>query len=111
MICHTFDIPHANIAASPLNDHTSIQGQLDSIPIDVILPLIEEEWKDEEYAYGEHYDKIYSKFSAHAANLRKQLSRHSDLCQYQQIEKELAEVEAELCAIALKFDESTEYPL
>lgn len=51
MICHTLDVPHANIAASPLNDHSSIQEQLDSIPIDAILPLIEEEWKDEGYDY------------------------------------------------------------
>lgn len=110
MICHTLDVPHANIAASPLNDHPSIQEQLDSIPIDAILPLIEEEWKDEEYTYGELYDNMYSALATHAAKLRRQLHTCRDPWQYQQLEKELAEIEADLCAITFKFEESIEYP-
>ncbi len=111
MIHTIFCNPHANIAASSITDQSSIQETFDPIPFDAIIPLIEETWKDEENAYGEHYDRRYSELSIHAAKLRRQRQRCSDPGQYQQIEQELADVEAELCEISLKFDEPTEYPL
>ena len=101
---------HANIAASPINDPPSIPEQIEPIPLEAIIPLIEEDWKDEERAYGELYDKMYSTLSARAANLRRQLQRCSDSWRYQQIEKDLADLEVELCEILLKFEELTPYP-
>lgn len=53
-----------NITASPTTDQSSIQEELAPLPFEAIIPIIEEEWKDEEYAYGELYDRIYSKLSA-----------------------------------------------
>lgn len=101
---------YTNIAASPTNNKFPFPDQIEPIPIDAIIPLIEEEWKDEDYAYGEHYDNMYSKLSAHAAQLRHQRQQCNDPWLYQQLEKELADVEDELCKILLKFEELAPYP-
>lgn len=110
MINTIFNHSYTNIAASPTHAQPFFQEEPDPTPIEVIIPLIEETWKDEEYALGEHYDKVYSVLSERAATLRRQQQRCSDPQRYEEIENELGEVEAELCAIALKFDASTEYP-
>ena len=95
-----------NIAASPTDDPTSIPEQIEPVPIDTIIPFIEEEWKDEDYAYGELYDSMYSKLSVHAAQLRQQLQSCNNARLYQQIEQDLADVEDKLCTLLLKFEES-----
>jgi hypothetical protein len=97
-----------NLAASFTGNQPSIPEQPNLTPFEAIIPLIEEAWKDEEYAYGEYYDEMYSTLSVYATNLRRQRQRCSDPWRYQEIEKELDEVEAKLCAIALKFEASVE---
>lgn len=44
------------------------------------------------------------------ATLRRQRQRCSDPRRYEEIEKELGEVEAQLCALELKFEAAIEYP-
>jgi hypothetical protein len=106
----TFLNPDLNTAATLTRNQPSFPEQPDSIPLEAIIPLIEETWKDEEYALGEHYDKMYSTLFAHAATLRHRLQRCSDPRWYEEIERELEEVDAKLCDITLKFEESVEYP-
>lgn len=93
-----------------LIEHHNEPEQDDIIPFDAIIPLIEAEWKDEERAYGEACDRLHSKLSMRAATLRRQQQRCSDPRRYEEIEKDLEEVEAKLCEIALRFEESVEYP-
>lgn len=109
MIHTIFYNQRASCSDSSTHDHPSIPDQTEPIPIDAIIPLIEAEWKDEEYAYGEHYDNMHSKLSARAANLRRQLQKTTDAWRYQQAEKELADVESKLCEISLKFEKSASY--
>ena len=106
----TFLNPDLNTAASLTRNQPSFPEQPDSIPLEAIIPLIEETWKDEEYALGEHYDKIYSVLLEREATLRRQRQRCSDPRRYEEIEKELGEVEAQLCALELKFEAAIEYP-
>lgn len=106
----TFLNPDLNTTASLNCNQPSFPEQLDSIPLEAIIPLIEETWKDEEYALGEHYDKIYSMLSECATTLRRQQQRCNDPRRYEEIIRELEQVEAELCEIALKFEEFDEYP-
>lgn len=80
MIQAFFYNPQANIAASPITDRFSNQDQLGLLSFDASIPLIEDEWKGEEYAYGEHYDKIDSKLSIHAVKLHRQLLGCRDPC-------------------------------
>ncbi len=104
------DRTHTGVETLQANDSPPNYEEIDPIPLDAIIPLIKEEWNDEDYAYGELYDSMYSKLSKRSAQLRQQLQRCKDAQLHQRLEQELADVEDEIGKILLKFEEATPYP-
>lgn len=83
--------------SSPEDDQDSFVDERGLVPLDAIIPLIEEEWGDSERALYEQYDAQNTKLLAKSARLRNQLHNCTDGLLYQRIEAELSDVEEQLC--------------
>lgn len=86
-------------------DKPSRPEYVESIPFDVIIPLIEDLWKDEEYSLGENLDKLDRQLSEKEAQLRQRLNKCNEPSLYMELEGKLADVLHARCKISQGFDD------